>query len=264
MNKETVFDRAQYPNGKRSVEWFHNHFDLVLAIIKNKGYKEREAVRLAWNIFEDTDWKNYPECLTVEQKAQQMLSKEDYERQCCESMLAAMDEEPDGYGKNHYFVTVDSPDKLAIAKVLIDLGIRPCDINRGCRTLISGVTSFDIYGYYEEEVARILSEKLHCLTFVEDAWDCEGTAVFLDGELAIYGDDYLADIELRSTDTPDCFDTEFSVKRPDGTAFATGGGGSVHLDNLDNYLKPLNFDREAFNKEFGYVTLSAKNRRRAV
>lgn len=260
----SIFERAQYPNGKRSVEWFHNHFDLVLAIIKNKGYEDGEAVRLAWNVFEDTDWKNYPQCMTVEQKAQQMLSREDYEKQCCESMLAAMEVEPDGYGNRHYFVTVDSPDRVAVAKALLDLGLRPCDVNRGYGTLISGVTFFDIFGYYEEEVARILSEKLHCLAFVEDAWDCEGTAVFVSGEAAVYGEDYLADINMRSIDAPDCFDTEFSVKRPDGTVFATGGGGSVHLDNLEKYLGPLGFDRESFNREFGYVTLSAKNRRRAV
>lgn len=247
-----IFEKTKYPT-KRSIEWIRKTFNKVKDILTMKGYSAAEAIELAWNLFEDTDWRYYGQGLTIEQRAMKVLTKQEFDTEQCQQMMRAMTEEPDGYGSCHYYITVDSGDRLAVARALVDIGIRSCDIDSGIPAEDrDDAVFFDVQGHYCPEVGRLLSEKLGCLVVVEDAWDNDGSEVFMRGLPACINIDYFADCQYRSTDIPDAFDTEFTVRRNDGSVLGGGGCGRVSLEKIEAYLRPFGFHVREFREEFGY------------
>lgn len=251
----------------RDIKWLHGQFGLCFGIMKQKGYTDAEAVRLAWNILDDTDWKNYGEGLTIVQRAERVLSKAEADVQNASLMLISLRNVRDGYNNRYFNIFVDTDDEKRVCGALMMTGIKAEDVSTGEAYVRKpgNPIFFRIDGYYCPEVGRRLSEVLHCLVLTEDAWDNNASDIFVDGRDAVLGTDYTAETEVRDSDEPDSFDTDFTVRRMDGTCFAAGGCGAVDLNNIDSYLKPFGFDFDGFCKEFGYQKLSAKGViRRAV
>ena len=257
---ETVFERAKYPTN-RTVAWMSLTFKKVQDIIKSKGYSDAESVRLAWNLFEDTDWRYYGEGLTIEQRAEQILSVSEYEKQCAETMLKAMNVTASGFGNRHYIMLADTKDRLAVAKALMGLGISPALITGREADEDEDTVFVDVMDYYCPEVGRIVSEKASCLVLVEDCWENCGSMLYVSGREAVLGEDYTAYHRLwNHDDEPNSFDTLYAVRRKDGSIFISdGGSGCVDVNNLEAYLKPFGFDRKEFNEKYGYHTYYAKN-----
>lgn len=261
--------KLRFPNlANRDVRWLHGQFGLCFGIMKQKGYTDSEAVRLAWNIIDDTDWKNYGQGLTIVQRAERVITKAEADVRDASLMMISLRTVRDGYNNRYFNISVDTDDEKRVCGALMMIGVKAEDVSSAeavSERKPGKRISFVIDGYYCPEIGRRLSDVLHCLVLTEDGWDNTGSDVFLDGREAVFGVDYNGEYEVRDSGEPDAFDTEFTVRRPDGSAFTGGGGGLVDINNITSYLKPFGFDFDRFCKEFGYQKLSARGKiRRAV
>ncbi len=251
----------------RDIKWLHGEFGVCFGIMKQKGYTDAEAVRLAWNIIDDTDWKNYGEGLTIAQRAERVLTKAEADVENASLMMISLGTARKGYDNRYFNIFVDTDDEKRVCGALMMIGIKAEDISTddAYDRVPGNSIFFRIDGYYCPEIGRKLSEILHCLVLTEDAWNNDGCDIFKDGREAVFGQDYTAETEVRDSSEPDTFDTDFTARRMDGKCFASGGCGAVELNCIDSYLKPFGFDFDRFCKEFGYQKLSAKGMiRRAV
>lgn len=242
----------------REVRWLHEQYDFCFGKMKQKGYTDAEAVRLVWNILDETDWLNYGKGLTIEQRADMVITKEEADAREESVMLKSLKRLHAVFVNPYYNVFVDTDSEKAVARALINIGISPKDVSSMAieRTPDEPI-SFIIEGYYCPEVGRKLSEMLQCLVLTEDSWSNDGTDIFKNGQVAEPGTDFIGYAKAWGGEE-DYFDTEFYVKRPDGTIFANGGSGVVHFDKIKQYLCKLGFDFAGFCEKYGYKILSAK------
>ncbi len=239
----------------KDVKFLYRVFGEIFTKIRCKGYSVFESMRFTWEMILKTDWVRYGSGALDPKVRAESLPNKDKDIQEDETIMeVALRTSRSGYSTSYYNVFVDTDNVRSVAGALGLLGISWEDISteEAYERLPGNPIFFRIDGAYNPETGRMISEILKCLVVIEDSWDLNGSAVFFNGTEAELGKDYDAKFTLYEGDERDYFDTEFMVLKPDGSRFAEGGCGMVHVDQLGSYLKPFGFTDESL-KEIGYL-----------